>query len=528
MKLRVLTKLAAGWKKARGRSDGLQAKLDSGEYIVVHKADWDALRQTVTDLRRENEELRRTHRAEIANLMARIDHLEERLNASSRNSSKPPSSDGPSTPKASKRPKTQAGDARRRRGGQKGHVGKGRKLLPSSEVSRVVECRPDGTCDCGGKVVVEEEAAERRQVFDVPKIKPDVTEFRIHGGQCLGCGKKHRGALPAGTPTGMLGSRAMAVVAVLSGQYRVSRRQITQIFHDMFGFEISLGSVSNTEARVSQALASPVDEARAFVQTHAIVHMDETSFRVAGKKAWLWVAATTLVSVFAIRFSRGSGVAKEMLGEAFSGWLVTDRWSGYNWVAVDQRQFCWAHLLRDCTKISERDGEAGAIGTALLKQSQTMFSLWHRVVAGSLSRAEFGKSMEPIRAAFESLLEKGAALPKGANCAGHAKTAGTCKNLLKFREALWTFVDNEGIEPTNNFGERTIRPSVIWRKTSFGTQSERGSEFAERMLSVSGSCRQQRRNVLDYVATVVDAHLCGNIAPSLLPAGEMEPVAMAA
>ena len=442
---------------------------------------------------------------ENAALKKKVSELEEKLRTSSSNSSMPPSSDLPDKKKKKHRKK-----GKRKRGGQPGHEGKTRTLVPQEEVDEIVDCPPEEQCECGGAVQVDRANPERHQLFELPEVKPTIWEFLIYGGVCERCGKAHRGKLPEGVPPGMLGPRAMAAVAVLSGKYHLSKRGMEELLSDLFGMELSLGTISNTEARVSEALETPVEEAKAYVQGEGVVHADETGHKVAGKRAWMWVAVTAWVSVFLIRFSRGQQVAKELLGEAFGGFVVSDRWNGYNWLSAAQRQLCFAHLTRDFTKIAERSGKSKEIGDKLLAYVQKLFHLWHLFKEGRLSRSAFQLKMAPIRREVESLLEE-------ATVCGNAKTERMCKRILKLKDALWTFVDVPGVEPTNNMAERTIRPYVLWRKSSFGAQSERGNLFVERMMTVSATCRQQNRNVLDYVTDAVRAHLCGNEAPSLLP-----------
>jgi transposase len=445
-------------------------------------------------------------REENATLHSRIAELEEKLNTNSSNSSMPPSTDRPSTGKRKDKKKK----GKRKRGGQPGHEGKTRTLLPKEDVDKFEDCLPDKHCECGGHIELEQENPERHQVLELPEVAVLVWEYLIYSGVCLKCGKVHRGKLPDGVPKGMLGPRAMATVAILSGKYHLSKRNIEEILSDLFGMNICLGTVSNTEARVSEALEEPVEEAKEFVKGQGTAYADETGHKVGGKKAWMWVAVTSFVSVFLIRFSRGQQVAKELLGEAFGGFLVSDRWNAYNWLSTMQRQLCWAHLIRDFTKIAERGGHSEEVGNKLLEYAQKMFHLWHLFVGGNLSRPALQLKMAPIRRGVESLLEE------GMTC-GHATTERTCKRILKLKEALWTFIDVPDVEPTNNLAERTIRPYVLWRKASFGTQSERGNLFVERMMTVSATCKQQGRNVIDYVTEVISAHLHGDMKPSLLP-----------
>jgi hypothetical protein len=224
----------------------------------------------------------------------------------------------------------------------------------------------------------------------------------------------------------------------------------------------------------------------------------------------MWLAATALVAVFIIRTHRSARDAKALLGETFQSILVSDRWSAYTWVSTSCRQFCWAHLIRDFVKISERSGQAGRVGDQLLDSVKRMFCLWWRVRDGTLKKKHFILAMKPIRKQIETLLKE------GTTC-GNVKTENTCKNLLKMKEALWTFVDNEGVEPTNNHAEQIIRDYVLWRKSSFGTQSERGDQYVERMMTVTATCALQERNPYDYITSAVTAHLRNEPAPSLLP-----------
>ena len=466
-------------------------------------------RARIHALERENRRLRE----EVERLKGLVEELQEQLKTNSRNSSKPPSSDPPSSDGPSCFDGGRDGKHKpkgRSPGGQLGHEGKTRKLFPPEQVDQVIDCAPPERCECGGSVRLMDVEPERRQVLDIPPIKPVVTEYRLFAGICEACGRRHRSALPDGVPCGMLGPRPMAMASLLSGKYHLSKRDVVEILEDLLGTELCLGTVSNIEARVSGAIEQAVEEAKRFVAEQPVVHMDETGWKQGRNKAWLWTAVTSSVVVFAVRFSRGAKVVKEMLGELFRGILVSDRWSAYNWLDPRRRQLCWAHLMRDFFKISERSGEAGKIGTQLLEQAHKMFGLWHKMRDGPMDRRAFQVNAQPTREVIEALLHE------GASCE-HAKTRHTCKRILKRKAALWTFVDVPGVEPTNNAAERAVRPAVLWRKQSFGTQSERGSEFVERMLTVCGTCKLQGRNVLEYLVQAIEASLLGQAAPSLLP-----------
>lgn len=444
--------------------------------------------------------------AHVQALETEVAALRERVNRNSGNSSQPPSSDGPEVPPKQR----QRAESGRKRGAQRGHKGTKRKLVPVEQVKEVHDVKPDVCRDCGQELAGEDPEPHRHQVTEIPPVVAEVIEYRLHTLVCPECAAETRAQLPAGVPQGAFGPRLQAMVALLSGRYHLSKRDITEVMADFFQAEMSLGSVPALEQRTGEAISEPVEEAREHVRRQPAVNMDETGWREANQRAWLWVAATTLVTVFLIRCSRGGKVVREMLGETFQGIVGSDRWSAYNWLSPLLRQLCWAHLKRDFQAFVERGGESQRIGEALLTQADLMFQWWHEVREGSMSRTTFQQRMAAVQQRVGELLRQ------GTTC-DHSKTAGTCRDILKREDALWTFVHVEGVEPTNNLAERQIRPNVLWRNSSFGTQSEAGSRFAERIMTVVATLKQQDRNVLDYLTEACDASNWGRPAPSLLP-----------
>ena len=440
----------------------------------------------------------------VARLMQRVAELEAQLAQFSGNSSRPPSSDPPGAPPPS-RPKRTG----RRRGGQRGHEKHTRALVPPEQVDKTQTCKPKACRRCGKALAGNDPDSYRHQTIEVPKVKAIVEEFQLHALKCETCGITTRATLPPGAPTSTFGPRLQALVAVLSGAYRLSKRAIDELVGDTFGVPIVLGSVSNLEQATSEAIAAPVEEIARVLQNEPIVHMDETGWFEQSKRAWLWIAVTARIPLFAIRHSRGAKVAKELLGTTFSEILISDRWSAYAWVDVQRRQLCWAHLLRQFLGFQTYGTEASTIGRALELLTETMFHLWHRVRDGTMTRKDFQNRMERLRS---HVVER---LREGAHCSSRA-VAGRCREILELEPALWTFVHVEGVEPTNNVGERRIRHGVMWRKTSFGTDSPNGSQFVARILTVVTTLRIQKRNVLDYMTEACEAALHGRPAPSLL------------
>jgi transposase len=444
-------------------------------------------------------------RAEVAQLKATVEELAQRLGRNSRNSSQPPSADPPQTPARPCR-----GPSGRRPGGQPGHEGQARALLPVEAVDVVIPVKPGQCLHCQHPLQGADPQPQRHQVTESPRVKPVVTEYQLHRLVCPVCGQATRAELPAGVPSGGFGPRVQAITALCTGAYHLSKRTTQTLLEDLFGVSMGLGTVANLEQATVQALVEPVVEARAYVQAQPAAYLDETGWREGRQRAWLWTAVTAYVTVFVVRLSRGAIVAHELLGERFWGWLVTDRWSAYTWYPVWRRQVCWAHLLRDIEAMIERGGRSREIGEGLRAQAHQMFHWWQRVRDGTLTHASFGTYMRPIRQEVDQLLEAG-------QTCGVPKTEGVCREILKVRQALWTFVRHDGIEPTNNAAERAIRPGVLWRKGSFGTQSAEGSRFVEAMMTVVATLKQQQRHVLDYLTAACEAALCGESVPSLLP-----------
>ena len=289
----------------------------------------------------ELEAIVRMQQATIVALEQRVRELEAQLAKFSRNSSRPPSSDPPRAPPPA--PPKRTG---RTRGGQPGHDKQSRSLVPPEQVTRTEVLKPEACRRCGGALEGDDPDPYRHQVIDIPKVAATVAEYQLHALDCPRCCISTRATLPPGVPTGNFGPRLQAMVAVCSGAYRMSKRGIEELVEDFFGVPISLGSVANLEQATSKAVEAPVAEIARAIRDEPIVHADETGWFEGSKRAWLWIAITAYLAFFLVRASRGAKVAKELLGAAFAGILVSDRWSAYSWVDVARRQLCWAHLLR--------------------------------------------------------------------------------------------------------------------------------------------------------------------------------------
>jgi transposase len=380
-------------------------------------------------------------------------------------------------------------------------------LVPPEEINQSIPVKPSACRKCGQALHGEDPQPRKHQVAEIPPVRAEVTEYRLHRLTCTECGSRTSASLPAGVPTGAFGPRLQAVLAILAGGYRLGKRPIRQLAHDLFGLSISTGMVAKLERSTAEALQQPVAELEEYVRTqHA--NADETSWREAGQKAWLWVLVTPLVTVFHVAATRCGKVAGQLLGSAYRQVVTSDRWKAYN--RFRRRQLCWSHLRRDFQAMIDRRNSGTAIGKQLLDLSDRMFAWWHRVRDGTLNRSSFQVYISGLRAEVREALSQGAAC-------GCPKTAATCRDLTANEPKLWAFVWREGVEPTNNAVERALRHAVLWRKGSGGTDSRRGSRFVERILSVRETCRQQGRGLLEYLVACCVASLEGRAAPSLLP-----------
>lgn len=444
-------------------------------------------------------------------MMSRIKHLEERvrelearLSKNSSNSSKPPSSDSPKDLK--ERPKWEP--TGRQQGGQKGHPGYFRGLADEGVVFE--DHFPQHCIHCGSELIQEASRFIRHQVQELPFVKAETREYRLYEVDCPVCGKKSRAQLPAGVPSGCFGPRLQAVTSLLTGRYRLSKREASGLLRDAMGAEISLGSITALEQATSEALEGAVSEAAQAVKEAAVVNMDETGWRNHNDLAWLWVAVTQFLTVFVVSADRSRKTIEKMLGVDFQGIVTSDRHGAYNVFSPEQRSLCQAHLKRDYKALVDLGAEGKNIGEWALREQTRMFALWDQFSGGELSRSEMQEQMVTVTARMGKLLKRGSG-------SRDKKVARFCRRLLKLWPALWNFLRMEGVEPTNNAAERPLRPVVLWRKGSFGSQSNAGCRFAERILTVVETCKKQGRNILEFLVETCSASLLGRSAPSLLP-----------
>lgn len=437
---------------------------------------------------------------QVAELKAEVADLKARLNKDSTNSSRPPSAMHPHA-----KPSKQSIRKAKRRGGQPGHPKHERALIPVEACQAVVECKPDECRQCGRELTGTDPEPLRHQVWELPEIKPLVTEYQRHRLICV-CGCSTCGVLPLGVPSGQAGPRLIAFSGLLMACFRQSKRRAAQFLGTILNQPASAAWMVRLQNRCSEAVKPAYDELAKQLPTQAVLNIDESPTKEASAKAWVWTVVAGTFTFFACRTRRAGDVLANLLGASYGGVIHCDRARMY-W-QFGRLQWCWAHLKRDFQAwIDSPCPTKQRLGRDLMRPTLELFALWKKVRDGTLPRAQFLIDVRPIRTEIDALLLRGYF---------NALTASVCRELWERRGHLWTFLEVEGVEPTNNAAERALRHAVIWRKLSFGTQSAGGSRFVERMLTVIETTRRQGTSVFEWLTATVQAKLNGQTGPKLL------------
>jgi transposase len=395
----------------------------------------------------------------------------------------------------------------RKRGGQPGHRRHFRQLIPTEECDQVYQLKPEHCRRCGTALSGFDPEPLRHQVSELPEIRLHVTEYQLHRLTCPCCSRQTCAELPAGVPSGQSGPRLVAFTSLLMGMFRQSKRRVSLFCETLLNHPVSVGLVVKHQQQTSNAVAAACEELVQLIPQQHAVCADETPTRQQNQNAWIWTVVATTFTVFRIRLTKAAWVIKELLGDDFKGVATSDRAKTYHWLW--RHQWCWAHLKRDFEKISQRLGPAGEIGQKLLDCTHRLFHDWHRIRDQEITRRGFECQMTRLKREVEQILTE------GSRCADRA-TAATCSELLNHFDNLWLFIYCKDVEPTNNAAERSLRHAVIWKHLSFGTQSEHGSRFVERLLTVIETCRQQKRNAFDFLVDSLIAQNASTKPPQLL------------
>ena len=402
----------------------------------------------------------------------------------------------PSTPSGMKPPyqKPPAKRRKRRAGAKPGHPGTRRK--PPEHIDHREEHRADRCPDCGGPLRRCEETRVR-YVEDIPEIKPEVTEHTIHRDWCPKCRKQVEPRITDALPGSSLGNHVLVLSAWLHYALGNTLSQIVAVFDFHLQMKITAGGLLQMWYRLQAILYGWYEQIQKEALHAAVLHADESGWRVDGKTHWLWCFTTRNLTYYMINRSRGSPALMKFFIEEFAGTLVSDFWGAYNAVVCALRQTCLVHLLRELDH-TERYKSPGEHWPEFAKKLRRLVGdairLWR--ARAEMPEETFASRRFRIATRLHELL----ATPWKNR---HAKRL--LKRLRRHQNHLFTFLDQPDVPFDNNAAERAVRPAVIIRKNSYGNRSERGADCQSVLMSVFRTLKQRGH---DPVGTIIDAIAC--------------------
>jgi len=467
-------------------------------------------------IRRQSEEIAKQQQ-QIADAEKQIADLNRQLaqrKQNSTNSSKPPSSDGLA---GEPRQRGRRKKSRRKAGGQPGHRGAHRSLAPAERVDEIRPVLPEQCRHCGHLLPAQVEqvqsigAVQRHQVTELPPIQARLIEYQCHRVLCPECGESTRAAVPE-EATGNFGPQLTARIAYLTVVCRMPRRVVEALLAQVLGIEISLGSTQKCWEEASQAVAGVCQELEQQLKDEPVLNVDETGWRTNGEKRFLWAFVALRYVVYTVAATRGSDVLIRLLGAVFQGILCSDRFSAYLKYHAGKAQFCWAHLKRNLLGIVEftKSSAVERFCRDALAEHARLFRLWHKFGSGQIDRGRLLLRSIPIQKRIFALAERHLD-------SRHREVRNLATALFEHNERLFTFLEQEGVEPTNNSAERALRTGVQWRKICFGNRSTHGELATARLLTVAETCDLQRLNILAYLSAAIASHRKRQPTASLLP-----------
>jgi transposase len=391
-------------------------------------------------------------------------------------------------------------------------------LVPPERLNAVVDLVPTA-CDHCQRALNEPHTVgtpHRHQVTELPSIEAHVTEYRRYERACPDCGRTTRARLPQDV-VGQFGPHLTGVIAYLTVVCRLPRTVVRQVLQGVLQIPISVGSTQKAWEEASAAVAEPYAELQDALPHETVLNADETGHRTNGEKRWLWTFVAQTFVFYTVATSRGSDVLRQLLGKAFAGILGSDRLPSYLKYHVAQRQLCWSHFKRNLLSALElaRSAPARRFCREALRLQRRLFRLWHRyrgdpgARGAPLTRAELIARVLPLEKKFFALAER------HVNAADD-NVRNLARALFEHHRHFFTFVYHEGVTPTNNSAERSLRPAVVWRKLYFGTRSQEGEIAVARLLTITRTCQLQQLNVLVYLTTAIAAHRRRQRVASLL------------
>lgn len=455
------------------------------------------LQATKQELQRANDEIEKLkYLLKIA--LDRIADLEKQIGRNSKNSSKPPSSDQKgNTPENNQKQNRQS------------RTGKARASYPPERVNHHVQCTRETCPYCNSEQLQQlQEAPAVWQQVELPEVQAVVTQFNCQKYRCKECDRNSVGELPEGVPFSAFGPKLMALIATFTGRFHLAKRETMQLLSDLYGIELSVGSIINVEENVANALNEIYEKIhRCVIEGTLPRYFDETSWRDSGKRHYVWTATTKSATYYKIDPRRSQEAFFKVIGTHTSQPSVSDRYNAYN-VLDGPHQYCLAHLIRDFHAFAEESGENGQIGGKIEQELRKACEIHAKWREGKLSKKQKNQRLAYSKRRLDSLFTDAIAF-------GSEALATLCERLGEEYERLWTFPLVDGMEPTNNLAERDLRKLVLWRKKSYGTRSSRGQRFVERVTSVVETLKKNSMNVLNFLEEAVRAFYRGTPSPNI-------------
>ena len=334
----------------------------------------------------------------------------------------------------------------------------------------------------------------------MPKPIVDITEYRLFSGQCQHCNEMVRGSKPESAPQGIMGPNLLSYIALLAGQYHLSVRKTRSLLQEQLGTTFSVGAISEAQTKVASMLTPLHQAIRAAIQKAPFVHVDETSHPRNDEESlrWCWLVSSDRLVYEKILFSRSAHSAKSMLGENYTGVVISDQCPSYNWIASSQHQLCWAHIKRNLQQMADYSGggHTAYVGRHLCLLTNAIFRVRHQYDSKTLPVDIYNRRMRRLQKAFDYWLTKGQSVMV-------KRYRGRCNLLVKHRESLWVFLKQAHIPLTNNEAERCIRGGVIQRKISYGTTSDAGDKFRGRIHTLIETCKKQGLSSMAVLTEIV-------------------------
>jgi transposase len=453
------------------------------------------LYQTRAELTQTRELLKKAF-VEIDRLVSEVTKLKEKIDKNSKNSSKPPSTDHKGN--------TDPDQPKKKRKGRKGKI---RTPYPPERINHHIECALDNCPHCGSAAIhLNGQSSEILQQVELPQVEAIVTEYQLRKYSCLSCRKNSIATLPLGVPDSAFGPKLMGLMVTLTGVFHLAKREAVQLVKELFGIDVGIGSVPNIEERVSQALDPVYHRIHSFVMESKLCkHFDETGWRDSGKRHYVWLASCEHASVYMIDRHRSAEAFHKLFNvDPDNIAAVTDRYAVYSIFKV--HQYCLAHLIREFRSYAERDGPDKELGSALENELKTACHHHKEYREGNTTLAIRNRSLGRRKKKMEFYLED-------AMANGSDDLSRLSENLLDDFDKLWTFSKISGMEPTNNLAERDLRKLVIWRRKSYGTRSERGKRFVERITTVAQTLKRQSRSILAFIEEAIQSFYAKTFTP---------------